>query len=60
MLDALDAFHTDHPQVERSFRMAVQDVYKFTKQGDDRRIVAGTIDYGAVAVGVTVVFYPSG
>jgi bifunctional enzyme CysN/CysC len=60
VLDALDAFHTEPPPVERSFRMAVQDVYKFTKQGDDRRIVAGTIDSGAVAVGDTVVFYPSG
>ncbi len=60
VLDALDAFHTEPPPVERSFRMAVQDVYKFTKQGDDRRIVAGTIDSGAVTVGDTVVFYPSG
>jgi bifunctional enzyme CysN/CysC len=60
VLDALDAFHPEPPPVERFFRMAVQDVYKFTKQGDDRRIVAGTIDSGAVAVGDTVVFYPSG
>jgi bifunctional enzyme CysN/CysC len=60
VLDALDAFHTEPAPVERAFRMAVQDVYKFTKQGDDRRIVAGTIDSGAVAVGDTVVFYPSG
>jgi bifunctional enzyme CysN/CysC len=60
VLDALDAFHTEPQPVERSFRMPVQDVYKFTKQGDDRRIVAGTIDSGAVAVGDTVVFYPSG
>ena len=60
VLDALDAFHTEPPPVERSFRMPVQDVYKFTKQGDDRRIVAGTIDSGTVAVGDTVVFYPSG
>ena len=40
--------------------MPVQDVYKFTKQGDDRRIVAGTIDSGTVRVGDEVVFYPSG
>jgi bifunctional enzyme CysN/CysC len=38
----------------------VQDVYKFTKQGDDRRIVAGTIDSGTVSVGDSVIFYPSG
>jgi bifunctional enzyme CysN/CysC len=60
VLEALDAFHTEPQPVERSFRMPVQDVYKFTKQGDDRRIVAGTIDSGSVAVGDTVVFYPSG
>jgi bifunctional enzyme CysN/CysC len=60
VLEALDAFHTEPPPVARSFRMPVQDVYKFTKQGDDRRIVAGTIDSGSVAIGDTVVFYPSG
>ena len=32
------------PPVDQPFRMPVQDVYKFTAQGDDRRIVAGTID----------------
>ena len=46
--------------MERPFRMPVQDVYKFTKQGDDRRIVSGTIDSGTVKVGDTVIFYPSG
>jgi len=60
VLDALDAFESEPAPVERPFRMPVQDVYKFTKQGDDRRIVAGNIDSGAVSVGDTVVFYPSG
>ena len=40
--------------------MPVQDVYKFTAQGDDRRIVAGTIETGTLRVGDDVVFYPSG
>ena len=31
------------------FRMPVQGVYKFTKQNDDRRIVAGTVDSGRIA-----------
>jgi len=39
--------------------MPVQDVYKFTSFGDDRRIVAGTILSGQVKVGDEVVFYPS-
>src|SRR5919112_451191 len=60
VLQALDAFRSEPAPVERPFRMPVQDVYKFTKQGDDRRIVAGTIDSGALNVGDTVIFYPSG
>jgi bifunctional enzyme CysN/CysC len=60
VLSALDAFRTEPAQVERSFRMPVQDVYKFTKQGDDRRIVSGTIESGAVSVGDELIFYPSG
>ncbi|HEX3236568.1 MAG TPA: GTP-binding protein [Gemmatimonadales bacterium] len=60
VLDALDAFHSEPAPVELPFRMPVQDVYKFTKQGDDRRIVSGTIDSGTVRVGDAVVFYPSG
>ena len=60
VLDALDAFHSEPAPVHRPFRMPVQDVYKFTKQGDDRRIVAGTIDSGTVRVGDSVIFYPSG
>jgi bifunctional enzyme CysN/CysC len=39
--------------------MPVQDIYKFTEQHDDRRIVAGTILTGSVTVGDEVVFYPS-
>ena len=42
------------------FRMPVQAVFKFTNDGDDRRIVAGTIDSGRVRVGDEVVFHPSG
>jgi bifunctional enzyme CysN/CysC len=60
VLDILDSFRSEPAPVERPFRMAVQDVYKFTKQGDDRRIVAGTIDAGTINVGETVIFYPSG
>ncbi len=48
VLEALDGFHTEPSPVDSPFRMPVQGVYKFTKQGDDRRIVAGTIDSGAV------------
>ena len=60
VLEALDAFHTSPPEPERPFRMPVQSVFKFTEGGDDRRIVAGTIETGAVAIGDEVVFHPSG
>jgi bifunctional enzyme CysN/CysC len=60
VLEALDAFQSEPAPVNQPFRMAVQDVYKFTKQGDDRRIVSGTIDSGAIKVGDPVIFYPSG
>ena len=60
VLDALDGFRSEPAPTERSFRMPVQDVYKFTKEGDDRRIVAGTIESGSVRVGDSVIFYPSG
>ena len=60
VLNALDEFRSEPLPVDRPFRMPVQDVYKFTKQGDDRRIVSGTVDSGSVSVGDTVIFYPSG
>jgi len=60
VLEALDAFQNEPAPVDQPFRMAVQDVYKFTKQGDDRRIVSGTIDWGSIKVGDRVIFYSSG
>jgi bifunctional enzyme CysN/CysC len=60
VLEALDRFEPEPAEVDKPFRMPVQDVYKFTNRGDDRRIVAGTIDTGVVRVGDEVVFYPSG
>jgi bifunctional enzyme CysN/CysC len=60
VLQALDAFEKEPPPVDKPFRMPVQDVYKFTKAGDKRRIVAGTVDTGSIAVGDEIIFYPSG
>jgi bifunctional enzyme CysN/CysC len=60
VLEALDAFRSQGEGVEGPFRMPVQAVFKFTNDGDDRRIVAGTIDSGRVRVGDEVVFHPSG
>ena len=60
VLDVLDDFDKEEPATDKPFRMPVQDVYKFTNMGDDRRIVAGTVETGSLSVGDTVVFYPSG
>jgi bifunctional enzyme CysN/CysC len=59
-LEMLDGFHPEPTAFEKPFRMPVQDVYKFTGQGDDRRIIAGTVESGRLSVGDTVVFHPSG
>lgn len=60
VLQELDDFVNEPPPEDKPFRMPVQGVYKFTKDGDDRRIVAGTVDTGQLHAGDEVVFYPSG
>ncbi len=60
VVERLDSFTKEPPRDALPFRMPVQDVYKFTRYGDSRRIVAGTVNTGRIAVGDTVVFYPSG
>ena len=60
VLEVLDSFRSEDLPEDKPFRMPVQDVYKFTKGGDNRRIIAGTIETGKISVGDEVVFYPSG
>ncbi len=60
VLKALDDFTGEKPAEDKPFRMPVQGVYKFTRDGDNRRIVAGTIESGRLKVGDNVIFYPSG
>jgi bifunctional enzyme CysN/CysC len=60
VLEILDQFTKERLPFDKPFRMPVQDVYKFTEEGDSRRIIAGTIQTGAVKVGDEIVFYPSG
>ncbi|MBK1810963.1 GTP-binding protein [Clostridium sp. YIM B02505] len=60
VLDILDGFEKEKLPDDKPFRMPVQAVYKFTGDGDNRRIVAGTIETGRVKVGDEVIFYPSG
>jgi bifunctional enzyme CysN/CysC len=52
--EALDAFSAPKSLVDLPLRLPVQDVYKF----DERRIIAGRIESGQLAVGDTLVFLP--
>jgi bifunctional enzyme CysN/CysC len=60
ILETMDMLPCEPPPIERVFRMPLQDVYKFTKNNDDRRIFAGTIETGSIKAGEKIVFYPSG
>ena len=60
VLEQLDRFSPGVPEVDKPFRMPVQDVYRFPQQGDERRIIAGSVDGGVLHVGDEVVFFPSG
>jgi bifunctional enzyme CysN/CysC len=60
VLQTLDGFVSEESPEDKPFRMSVQDIYKFTNNGDDRRIIAGTVETGTISVGDEVVFYPSG
>jgi bifunctional enzyme CysN/CysC len=60
VLVCLDRFQKEPAPAGKPFRMPVQDVYKFTEDGDKRRAVAGTVETGRLCVGDEVVFYPSG
>ena len=60
VLEVVDTFKGEKLPENKPFRMPVQDVYKFTRGGDDRRIIAGTVETGKIKAGEEVVFYPSG
>ncbi len=59
VLEVLDLFEKAPDLENKPFRMPVQGVYKFTEEGDDRRIVAGKIESGTISVGDKVIFLPS-
>ncbi len=60
VLEQLDSFKSEGLPEDMPFRMPVQDIYKFTKNNDDRRIVAGAVASGKLSVNDFVIFYPSG
>lgn len=60
VVEILEKFQSEKLPEDKPFRMSVQGTYKFTMNGDDRRIVAGTIDTGTIHVNDEIIFYPSG
>ncbi len=60
ILETVDNFTKEPEPINKPFRFPVQDIYKFTEAGDDRRIIAGRIETGSIKVGDEVVFLPSG
>jgi bifunctional enzyme CysN/CysC len=59
ILEMLDRLEKEPAPLDKPLRLPVQDVYKFTEKGDDRRIVAGRIVTGRLQVGDEIVFLPS-
>lgn len=59
LLEALDDFEKEPLSLEQPLRIPVQDIYKFTEAGDDRRIVAGRVETGRLNTGDEITFYPS-
>ncbi len=59
VLEQLDGFANRKENHQLPFRMPVQDIYKFTEENDDRRIVAGTVLSGSIKTGDEVIFLPS-
>ncbi|WP_374305924.1 sulfate adenylyltransferase subunit 1, partial [Ferrovibrio sp.] len=55
LVEALDSFEPAAPLAALPLRLPIQDIYKF----DDRRILAGRIASGRLAVGDTLLFSPS-
>lgn len=56
VIGAFEQFETARPLDDRPLRLPVQAIYKF----DDRRIVAGRIEAGHLAVGDDIIVMPSG
>lgn len=59
VLEQLDNFKKEFGKEKMPFRFPVQDIYKFTQKGDERRITAGTIETGRIKIGDKVTLLPS-
>lgn len=60
VMEQLEDFKAIGSNDKYPLRMPVQGVYKFTEDGDNRRIIAGTVETGVLNKNAEVVLYPSG
>lgn len=60
VLAQMEAFNVQSLPKDLPLRLPVQDVYKFTENGDKRRIIVGSIETGTMKKGDEIIFYPSG
>ena len=59
LLEFIDDLKKPRYKQEQPFRFPLQDIYKFTEAGDERRIFAGTVESGKIHIGDRVIFLPS-
>ncbi|MFO0749231.1 MAG: GTP-binding protein [Myxococcota bacterium] len=59
VLESVDLFQKAASRAEAPLRFPVQDVYKWNREGDERRIIAGRLESGRVSVGDQLLFSPS-
>lgn len=59
VLKIMDSLEKEKQRQHQPFRFPLQGIYKFTEDGDDRRIFAGTVETGNIHVGDEVIFLPS-
>ena len=59
LIEQIDNFRKADDKQSLPFRYPVQDVYKFTEENDERRIIAGIALSGQIAADDEVIFFPS-
>ncbi len=59
VLKILDSFKKAKERIYLPFRMPIQDVYKFTKFNDSRRLIVGRIETGKIHVKDEIIILPT-
>ena len=59
LFEEIDSLRGTKELIKRPFRMPVQDIYKFTSEGDNRKAIVGRVEEGSISVEDDIIFYPS-